>query len=169
MILFKDWHINPILRGEKNQTRRIWKKPRAKVGSVHLAKTQMLSTYYFAKLLITGIRKEKLCQITPEDAMKEGGYSVEEFVDIWNQINGKWSPDLEVTVIDFELAYSGIKKGDLVVLSNECAEHSIHGDIRWDVTEDPWWIPGNEMVRIQSGCSKIYSSFATKFLEKVEA
>jgi hypothetical protein len=168
MILFKEWHIQPILRGHKTQTRRVWDKPRARVGAVHLAKTQMLSTDYFAKLLITGIRKEKLCQITPEDSMKEGGYSVPEFIDIWKQINDKWDPDLEVTVIDFELGYSDIKKGDIVVLSKECAEHSIHGDVHWNVLDNPWWIPGNEMVCIESN-SKIYSSFATKFLEKVSA
>ena len=96
MILFNHNHVNPILRGQKTQTRRVWKRPRAKVGSVHLAKLNY-SKGYFAKLLITRVRKEKLCQITAEDALKEGGYTLEEFIDIWTQINGKWDPDLEVT------------------------------------------------------------------------
>ena len=167
MILFNHNHVNPILRGEKTQTRRVWKKSRAKVGSIHLAKLDYTKSY-IAKLLITGVRKERLCQITPEDAMKEGGYTLEGFIDIWKQINGKWDPDLEVTVVDFELAYSDLNVDDTVVLSKECAEHNIHGDIQWKVLSKPWWIYGNEMIAIGSK-NKIYSSFATKFLDKVEA
>lgn len=34
MLLFKREHIEPILSGQKSQTRRLWKKQRVKVGSI---------------------------------------------------------------------------------------------------------------------------------------
>ncbi len=134
---------------------------------VHMAKTQMLSTYFFAKIKITGIRKERLCQINSDDALKEGGYTVEEFIEVWKRINGKWNPDSEVYVIDFELAYSDFKPGDIVTLSKECLEYQVHGDVEFEVTGYPMWWPGNEMVAIESEV-KSYGAFATEFLEKVE-
>ena len=72
MILFKPQHVEPILAGTKTQTRRIWKKPRAKVGSIHLAKIRMLSKEFFAKLQITAVYTERLGDISTEDAIAEG-------------------------------------------------------------------------------------------------
>jgi uncharacterized protein YqfB (UPF0267 family) len=167
LLLFKDWHIQPILRGEKTQTRRVWKAPRAKVGSVHLAKTQMLSEYYFAKLRILKVEKQRLGDISEEDAMKEGGYTLSEFKNIWIQINGDWNPDLEVYVVEFKLELSNLKFNDIVKLSPECGEHTIHGDIPWRVISDPHWWCGNEMIWIKS-CVKTYYGFATKFLEFID-
>jgi hypothetical protein len=61
-----------ILSGRKTQTRRIWKKPRAKVGAVHLAKTKMLSREYFAKLRILDVYREFPSDISDDDARAEG-------------------------------------------------------------------------------------------------
>lgn len=102
MLLFKPEHVDPILSGRKTQTRRIWKKPRAKVGSVHLAKTVMLSREFFARLKILHVKLERLGDISQEDAKAEGGYTVESFKRIWIEINGKWDPDLIVHVVKFE-------------------------------------------------------------------
>ncbi len=170
MILFKQVlrHPEMILKGKKTQTRRVGTK-RWNVGAVHLAKTQMLSTEYFAKILITGVRQERLGDITLEDAQKEGCKSVEEYIDIWKWINkGVWDPELIVWVIDFELVYSDLKPGDIVTLSPECAEHSIHEYEHFEVISKPWWTYGNEMISIKSR-ETYYGSFAVKFLEKVEA
>lgn len=170
MILFKQVlrHPEMILKGKKTQTRRVGAK-RWNVGAVHLAKTQMLSKQYFAKILITGVKQERLGNITLEDAQKEGCESVEEYIDIWKWINkGVWDPKLIVWVIDFELLYSDLKPGDIVQLSPECAEQRIHGDEHFKVLCDPWWTYGNEMIAIESE-NTYYGSFAVKFLDKVEA
>lgn len=101
MILFKEYHIKLILDGTKTQTRRVWKDQRMKVGSIHQIKTSFFNTDFFAKILITGVRKERLGDITEEDARKEGGYSVEQYKKVWETINGLWQDDLKVYVIDF--------------------------------------------------------------------
>lgn len=87
----------------KTQTRRIWKKRRAKPGSIHKVKTNFLSTDYHCKIHILDVRMERLGDITPEDADREGGYTVDEYKKVWTDINGSWQPDLEVYVVDFEL------------------------------------------------------------------
>jgi len=46
---------------------------------------------------------KRLREITPADAMAEGGYTVEEFRKVWRRINGPWDPDKEVTVYDFKV------------------------------------------------------------------
>ena len=102
MLLFKPEHVETILTDKKTQTRRIWKKPRAKVGSVHLAKTKMLSKEYFAKLRILDVRQERLGDITEADAQAEGGYSVDTFQQVWVSINGSWDGDMMVYVVTFE-------------------------------------------------------------------
>ncbi len=103
MLLFKPEHVKPILEGRKTQTRRVWKKPRVKVGSIHKAKTRMFSKDYFALLKITGLRKERLGDITEEDVRAEGGYTVQEFKKVWERIHNSWNPEQEVWVVEFEV------------------------------------------------------------------
>ena len=103
MILFKPEHVGLILRGEKTQTRRIWKRQRVKIGSVQKAKLKMLSTEYFALLKITGVRQERLGDISEADAGAEGRYTLESYRQKWIEINGSWNPDQRVYVVDFRL------------------------------------------------------------------
>jgi hypothetical protein len=72
MLLFTPEHVGPILAGTKTQTRRIWKKKRANVGSTHLAKTRMISKEYFAKLEILAVYQEHILNISEEDSIAEG-------------------------------------------------------------------------------------------------
>jgi len=102
-LLFKPYHIEPILTGKKTQTRRVWKKPRVKVGNIYRAKTHLFSKNYFALLRITGLRKEKLGDMTEEDAIAEGAKSLTHFREIWQDIHGSWNPEQEVWVVEFEV------------------------------------------------------------------
>ncbi|MBC7121362.1 MAG: ASCH domain protein [Methanosaeta sp. PtaU1.Bin060] len=102
-MLFKPEHVDLILTGRKTQTRRIWRKPRAKAGSTHKAKTVLFSKEYFALIRITDIRKERLGDISLEDVRREGYETLEAFKEEWIRINGAWEPELEVYVVSFEL------------------------------------------------------------------
>lgn len=60
------------------------------------------------RIRVTGIRKDRLQDITEADAFAEGVASVEEYKALWDSINGKtkgarWSDNPEVWVITFEL------------------------------------------------------------------
>lgn len=72
MILFQSCHVGPIMAGTKTQTRRIWKRQRCKVGSIHLAKTKMMSKDYFARLKVRAVYQERLGDISEEDSYAEG-------------------------------------------------------------------------------------------------
>lgn len=168
MLLFKEWHMKAIQKGEKTQTRRVWKESynKPKKGSIHQAKTCLIcKEYYFAKLEILDVYQERLGDITPEDALKEGGYTVEEFKRIWIGINGEWNPDLMVWVVEFKSVPDlDLQPGDKVKMSPECAEYLTYGDKLWTVASRPFWIGYTEGVFLES----FSGYFSTKFLEKVE-
>jgi len=97
MLLFKPEHVPLILEGRKIQTRRLWldkktkkarDQPRCKVGAIHLAKTQMLSKEYFAKLKIIRVWKEPLGDISQQDAIEEGYIDGNNYLNAFFEING---------------------------------------------------------------------------------
>lgn len=102
-MLFKPEHIKMILEKRKTQTRRLWKIPRVKVGGIYKAKTQMLSKDYFAKIKVTQLFKQKLCDMTHTEVWKEGYDDIIAFKKIWTEINGNWDGNLEVYAIEFEV------------------------------------------------------------------
>jgi hypothetical protein len=102
-MLFKPEHVEPILSGRMTQIRKFWDKPMAKVGSIHKAKTALFSKNYFASIIITGLRKEKLGAIIIEDAMREGYDDLVSYKEAWKKINGHWEPNSVVSVVSFEL------------------------------------------------------------------
>jgi hypothetical protein len=102
-MLFKPEHKDMILNGTKTVTRRVWKKPRVKVGGIYKAKIQMLSKDYFAKIKVTKLFRQKLKDIQVRDIEKEGYSSLSEFVDIWKKINKSWNGNTVVYVIEFEV------------------------------------------------------------------
>lgn len=106
-MLFKKEHKEMILNGTKTATRRVWKKPRVKVGGIYKAKLKMLSKSFFAKIIVTKLEKQFLADMKLEDAKKEGYNSIEEFKDIWEKINGLWDDLDVVTVVEFKLVESG--------------------------------------------------------------
>ena len=108
-MIFTKENIELIRQGKKTETRRIWKKPHVKVGKTYqcrtsrYAKTPEDSPY----IKITAMRKERLGEITPEAARKEGfkpdGAQLEKFWALWVKLHGSWNPDQEVYVVDFEV------------------------------------------------------------------
>ena len=102
-MLFKPEHVEPILSGRMTQIRKLWDKPMAKVGSIHEAKTALFSKDYFASIIITDLRREKLGAITIEDAMREGYDDLVSYKEGWKKINGYWEPNSIVYVVSFEL------------------------------------------------------------------
>ncbi len=95
MLLFKPQHVEPILLGLKIQTRRSWKKARAKAGSIHLAKQRMLSKEYFARLEILEVYKERLGSISEQDARAEGYPSVMAYLIAFVNIAYKCKPPIQ--------------------------------------------------------------------------
>jgi hypothetical protein len=102
-MLFKPEHIKMIKEGKKTQTRRNWKRRMVKKDGIYKVKTQMLSKEYHCKIKVKDVYKQRLKDIGFCDAVKEGGYSVEEYKEVWERINGSWDDNMEVYVIDFEL------------------------------------------------------------------
>jgi hypothetical protein len=72
MFLFKPKHIEMILVGTKTQTRRLWKKPRARVGAIHQIKETLFGRSRGA-IQVLGVRKEDLLEITEEKGISESG------------------------------------------------------------------------------------------------
>ena len=103
-MLFKPEHIPMIRSGLNTLTRRTWKTPRAKVGSTHLLKTQMLSSENFGRIEILNVHREPLSSMTDADARAEGYDTLVEFRAVWERINGlgSWDPDTWVYVVEFE-------------------------------------------------------------------
>ncbi len=103
MLLFKREFVEPILKGEKWQTRRL-KRPRVKVGGIYYCKTSRFSSKPFAKIRVTNLRRQRLSKISEEEVKAEGMSSKEEFIRVFKEIyNLSPESDPDVWVIEFEL------------------------------------------------------------------
>jgi len=91
-------HADLILKGLKTQTSRKNIDPKIKPGAIVEAYS------HFADLRITEITRKKLGDFTEEDAKMEGGYTLDEFKDVWKLLHKKWDPNEYVYVIKFEIA-----------------------------------------------------------------
>ena len=100
-MIFSEEHIQLILEGKKTQTRRRHVRV-LKVGRIYRIQTNWYE-WTDIRILITRAFQQRLGDITEEDAKKEGGYTVEEFRRVWEQINGVYDPEEIVTVYEFRL------------------------------------------------------------------
>lgn len=96
---FSKVHADEIVKGVKTQTSRKAKDPRLQPGSIVRAQIT-----HFADLEIANVYRKKLEDFDDEDAMREGGYTLEEFKEIWKELHGNWNPNEHVYVIQFKLA-----------------------------------------------------------------
>lgn len=105
-MLFQEEHIDLIKEGKKVETRRDWKSKQAKEGAIHACQTEMLQPRHECDTFIEieDVRKEKLGEMSPLDALNEGGYTLEEYKGEWEDINDEgWDPDKEVFVVSFRV------------------------------------------------------------------
>ena len=101
MALFKKDLIALILSDQKTQTRRIHKHG-WEVGRIYKIK----KCYYDkgqGAILITRKFKQRLGDISEEDAIKEGFATLEEFKKRWIEINHSWEPAQLITAYEFRL------------------------------------------------------------------
>lgn len=118
MLLFKRFLIEKILSGEKTETRRLWDKPRVKVGTVHQIQPDLKSSFDKVpppcKIKILAVYRERLSRITSQSVKHEGfpDGSVANFITKFKDINAQkakvkglvpagvswndWDPDLYV-------------------------------------------------------------------------
>ena len=109
MLLFKSKHIEPILNGTKVETRRIWKRQRVKVGSIHQCRTQMLNKEScFARVRILDVKMQRLNDMTEEEAHREGYQSKHEYLLSFAEINKlEQLPNDELYAVTFEVVKNG--------------------------------------------------------------
>lgn len=103
-MLFTKEHIEQVLSGEKTQTRRLWKTQQVKVGNSYRAVNDLFTKRENAPayIVVTDVYQEKLGDITENDADSEGGYTVQEFKELWIDMHGEWEDDEDVWVTEFE-------------------------------------------------------------------
>jgi ParB family chromosome partitioning protein len=94
---FSRIHAEAITSGIKTQTTRKTKDPRLQPGAIVRAQVT-----HYSDLEITGVLRKKLGDFTNEDAEREGGYTLEEFKKVWENLHGKWNPEEYVHVIQFK-------------------------------------------------------------------
>ncbi len=112
--------LDKILCGEKRQTRRLVKPGEHLTTKSGKAAVVAKRTVYevgktyavqpnrgkkaVARILLTGLRREKILDISTADAVAEGFLSRDEFLKTWHNIHGAKADLLhEVWVLEFEL------------------------------------------------------------------
>ena len=99
MLPFSKIHADNIVEGVKTQTSRKGIDPKIRPGkSVRAAVT------HFADLEVMDVYRKKLGDFDDDDARREGGYTLDEFKEVWKGLHGKWNPEEAVYVIRFRLS-----------------------------------------------------------------
>lgn len=99
MLPFSKTHADAIVKGIKTQTSRKAKDPRLQPGV-----TVRAQVTHFADLEIADVYRKRLDDFDDEDARREGGYSLDEFKEIWKALHGEWNPNESVYIIRFRLS-----------------------------------------------------------------
>jgi len=102
MMLFTGHSKSLILAGKKTQTRRVWDRPRVRIGGVYQCRTELFGKP-FAHIKVLAVDQVRLGDITEEDARAEGAESVEDFIEAWLNIHRVWNPNWMVWRVKFEV------------------------------------------------------------------
>jgi ParB/RepB/Spo0J family partition protein len=95
---FSRTHADAILNGKKTQTSRKSRDPHIQPAAIVRA-----AITHFADLRVTDVRRKRLGDFDESDAQREGGYTLEEFKNVWKELHGEWNPQEFVYIIEFEL------------------------------------------------------------------
>jgi len=95
---FSKIHADSIVKNVKTQTARKSKDPRLQKGVIVRAQIT-----HFADLEVTDIYRKKLEDLDEDDAQREGGYTLEEFREVWKALHGSWNPKESVYIVRFNL------------------------------------------------------------------
>lgn len=98
LLPFSKVHADSILKSVKTQTARKSKDPRLIKGA-----TVRAQVTHFADLKIDDVYRKKLGDFTEEDAKREGSYSLEEFINVWESLHGSWNPNETVYIVRFHV------------------------------------------------------------------
>lgn len=99
LLPFSKVHADAIVSGVKTQTSRKGVDPKIRPGKVVRA-----AVSHFADLEIVGVHRKRLGDFNDEDARREGGYTLDEFKQVWRGLHEEWNPNETVSVILFRLA-----------------------------------------------------------------
>jgi hypothetical protein len=103
-LIFKKQLIPKIREGKKTQTRRR-KKPKITVGKIYNIRINY-QTSLLDKLEIMNIFQQNLGSMSLEEVKKEGFENLDEFIETWTKLYGKYDPFERVWVIEFR--YMGV-------------------------------------------------------------
>jgi ParB family chromosome partitioning protein len=95
---FSKVHADAILKEVKTQTSRKTKDPKLQKGV-----TVRAQVTHFADLAVTDVCRKKLGDFDEDDARREGGYTLNEFKEVWKSLHGEWNPNESVYVVRFRL------------------------------------------------------------------
>lgn len=103
-MLFKRYHIFPMIIGMKVQTRRIWKSRHVRVGHEYPVTHKM---FYNPEDIVGYVRVNSVERIplgvmTEDDAYAEGGYDLPSYYNVLSDISGeskKYTPILKTTPV----------------------------------------------------------------------
>jgi hypothetical protein len=99
-LLFKKEYIPLITNGSKTATRRP-SRPMVRVGGTYRLRVDFFS-YLPETIKVKKIYRQRLEDMTEEDASKEGYASLEDFMDDWTKLYSSWDEGKAVWVVEFE-------------------------------------------------------------------
>lgn len=103
-MLFKAYHVEPILDSSKTQTRRMSLAIAVKPGTVFTATTNYSKAGQFARLRCLRTWVERLGDISDADARAELCQDAEEYRELFNRVNQHdYPPETHVRAYEFEL------------------------------------------------------------------
>jgi ParB/RepB/Spo0J family partition protein len=102
-IPFRLKHAEMIKKGAKTQTsRKGLRDPAIKPGATFYAS---VFEPKYVRLKVKGVERKRLGEFSSEDAKREGGYTLQEFKRVWEEIHeDDWDDNETVYVINFEVA-----------------------------------------------------------------